>query len=239
MRNSPTIRAPRSPQTSLAHGPLREVHLTHGRGGVVLGTRPANSTRGMRRCHPRDSSREFHSRHAARRPLYTCSHGAMRFPNSHYNCLHFSRPRPGLVPSAERFGAGFRSHDRASLGHSQNTERTSHAASRGAGAVSKITRSVARPTTPVWVGPCPISSRALIHSMLFARCLPSGTHSGTIILGACVSPKDPGVSIPPKLGMCSFAPCNRSTSYSLTGPTSSRSASREHIVSPCSCGRLT
>ena len=114
-----------------------------------------------RLCHlgdPLRTSRERLSRRAVRRPPCMCSHGDSCFPNSNNSIrLHFSRPRGLFVPNAERFDAGSRSRSHACLGHLQNTERTSHAASRGAGAVSKITPSVTRPTSPVWVGPCPIS----------------------------------------------------------------------------------
>ena len=191
---------------------------------------------------------EDHSRCAACRALYTCLHGDIFFPNSINPSvrLHFSCPCSGNVPGTDRFNSGspetlnIPSND-ARFGGSQNMDRISHTESRGASTVSKIILSrsegsplpsITLPTTPVWVSQCPIFSRALIHAMSFALHSRSDTHSGTITLGTWVSPRNPGASIPPKLGRCSFAPCNRSTSHSLTGLTSSRSASREHISSP-------
>jgi len=188
--------------TSLAHGPL--CCHADGPGRVVPGTRsarPANASRTAQHVEP-----------------CTCAHmGDPCFPNSNSSIrLHFSRPH-GLVPSAECFSAGSRSRKRPWLGGLQSTGQISHTASRRAGTVSEITPSVTQPTTPVWVGPCPISTYALTHAMLLAVC----THSWKIILGARVGPKDPGVSIPPKLGMYPFTSCN--------GSTSSRSY-RTHLV---------
>ena len=142
--------------------------------GDVTRTRTALRSLPRRRnrlCHHRDS---LHASHAAHRPPCTCSHGDTCFPNlNNPICPHFSRQRWYLVPGAERFKADSRSCKRAHLGRPQNTGRTSHTAPRGAGAVSKtILRgplglpfpSVTRPTSPVWVAPCPISSYALTHA---------------------------------------------------------------------------
>ena len=129
--------------------------------------------------------------------------GATCFPNlNNLICPHFSHRRWYLVPGAKRFKADSRSRKRACLGRPQNTKLTSHAASRGAGTVSEIVPcsplgspfpSVTQPTSPVWIGPCPIFS----HAMSFAFCTHFDTHSGTFTSGASVSPKDPGISIPP------------------------------------------
>ena len=119
MRYSPALRAARSSLMSLAHGPLREVYHAHGPGGVVIGTRsvcPA-TTRG--------------AQHVGLRTM--CSQRNACFPNSlNPICLHFSRPRSGLVPSAEHFNAGSRSRKHTRLGRWQNTEWISHTASHGA-----------------------------------------------------------------------------------------------------------
>jgi len=79
-------------------------------------------------CRHWDSLRTFRehlSRHAARRPLYTGSHGATCFPNSHHH-RHFNRARAGFVPSTRRFRASFPIRSCARLGRPQNTKRTSH-----------------------------------------------------------------------------------------------------------------
>ena len=113
--------------------------------GDITRTRTALRSLPRRRnrlCHHRDVLREQYSWPTARRPLHTC------FPNSH-NRHHFSRPRGGFVPITGRFNAGSQSRSLARLDRSQNKERTSHAAFHGAGAVSKITLSITRPTSPV------------------------------------------------------------------------------------------
>ena len=78
---------------------------------------------------------------------------------------------------------------------------TSHAESPGAGMVPQITLfhsggsplpSVTLTAIPVWVDAFAAPSYTLIHAMLLTSCI----HSDTIILGACVSPRDPRATTP-------------------------------------------
>ena len=122
---------------------------------------------------------------AARGVPHTCSHVDPSVPNSSHS-RHFSRPHDDLFQNAGHSRTGFLS--RAHPGRSENEERTLDATFCGAGAISKI-----NPST-VWVGPHTIS----MHAMTLAFCTHFNTHSGTSTSGARVSPKDPGVSIPPQ-----------------------------------------
>ena len=135
---------------------------------LIVGTSPDDT------AGPDDTCRTSQSG-----PCANGSHGDLCFSNllNPSIGLHFSRPRSRLVPSTDRFNAGFPSRKRPRLGHSQNTERTSHVASRGAGvdpeiipsvSLGSLFPSVTRPTTPIWVGPCPIFTHALTHALSFA-----------------------------------------------------------------------
>ena len=56
------------------------------------------------------------------------------------------------------------------------------------------------------------------------------THTGTFTLGICATTSAPGVFIPPKIHVYPFAALAPSNSQRSTGPTWSRSASRENSV---------
>ena len=95
---------------------------------------------------------------AARWAPYKCSYGDILFPNSinSFVPLHFSCPRSGIVPGADRFNAGYPGtinvpSNAPRFGGLQNTDRISHAEFRGAGAVSEITspRSESSPLSSV------------------------------------------------------------------------------------------
>jgi len=122
VRCIPGIRATRSPLMTSPAPNLR-----------CFPCRPARAHR------PGNPLREQNTRHAARGASHMRSRVDPRLPNSKNTHRHFNCARGGFVPRTTRSGTGFQSRKRACLGRSQNTERTSHAVSGGAGAVTQTT----------------------------------------------------------------------------------------------------